>query len=301
MADTKAKFYHILEILWDTDEEHPKTAAQIGELLDARYGIAAERKSICRDINILRDECGFNIHLSADNKAGFYLASRPFEDWELKFLMDAVLSSRALSETDARELVNKLKRQGSQASRELLAAITPLPPKPAADKHLVKYGIDTVLKAIRANRQISFTYLTFDADKQPTPRRKEAYQVSPYALVRKGDFYYLICNYSKYDNLSFYRLDRMGRIALLPDKRKPLRAFVGTHERAGLSDFVHRALYSFTGDPVELRLAIPTYEVSDLIDAFGNEVTIHKTDEDACEARMTVCCRRHPSATISSN
>ena len=77
MADTKAKFYHILEILWDTDEEHPKTAAQIGELLDARYGIAAERKSICRDINILRDECGFDINLSADNKAGFYLASRP--------------------------------------------------------------------------------------------------------------------------------------------------------------------------------------------------------------------------------
>ena len=98
MADTKAKFYHILEILWDTDEEHPKTAAQIGELLDARYGIAAERKSICRDINILRDECGFDINLLADNKAGFYLASRPFEDWELKFQMDAVLSSRALSE-----------------------------------------------------------------------------------------------------------------------------------------------------------------------------------------------------------
>ncbi|MDY3297387.1 helix-turn-helix transcriptional regulator, partial [Selenomonas sp.] len=212
MADTKAKFYHILQILWDTDEEHPKTAAQIGELLDARYGIAAERKSICRDINILRDECGFDINLSADNKAGFYLASRPFEDWELKFLMDAVLSSRALSETDARKLVDKLKRQGSQASRELLAAITPLPPKPAADKRLVKYGIDTVLKAIRADRQISFTYLTFDADKQPTPRRKEAYQVSPYALVRKGDFYYLVCNYSKYDNLSFYRLDRIGRI-----------------------------------------------------------------------------------------
>ena len=288
MADTKAKFYHILEFLWDTDEEHPKTAAQIGELLDARYGIAAERKSICRDINILRDECGFDINLSADNKAGFYLASRPFEDWELKFLIDAVLSSRALSETDARKLVDKLKRQGSQTSRELLAAITPLPPKPAADKRLVKYGIDTVLKAIRADRQISFTYLTFDADKQPTPRRKEAYQVSPYALVRKGDFYYLICNYSKYDNLSFYRLDRMGRIALLPDKRKPLRAFVGTHERAGLSDFVHRALYSFTGNPVELRLEIPTYEISDLIDTFGNEVTIHKTDEDACEARMTV-------------
>ena len=289
MADTKAKFYHILEILWDTDEEHPKTAAQIGELLDARYGIAAERKSICRDISILRDECGFDINLSADNKAGFYLASRSFEDWELKFLIDAVLSSRALSEKDARKLVDKLKRQGSKASRELLAAITPLPSKPAADKRLVKYGIDTVLKAIRADRQIAFSYLTFDADKQLTPRRKKAYQVSPYALVRKGDFYYLICNYSKYDNLSFYRLDRMGHIELLPDtKRKPLRDFVGTHERTGLSDFVHHALYNFTGEPVELRLEIPTYEISDLIDTFGNEVSIQKIGSDSCEARMTV-------------
>ena len=289
MADTKAKFYHILEILWDTDEEHPKTAAQIGELLDTRYGIAAERKSICRDINILRDECGFDITLSADNKAGFYLASRPFEDWELNFLMDAVLSSRALSEKDAHKLVDKLKRLGSKASCELLAAITPLPPKMAADKRLVKYGIDTVLKAIRADRQIAFSYLTFDTDKQQTPRRKEAYQVSPYALVRKGDFYYFICNYSKYDNLSFYRLDRMGHIELLPDiQRKPLRDFVGMHERAGLSDFVHHALYSFTGEPVELRLEIPTYEISDLIDTFGSEVTLQKIDEDSFEARMTV-------------
>ena len=289
MADTKAKFYHILEILWDTDEEHPKTAAQIGEILDARFGIAAERKSICRDISILRDECGFDINLSADNKAGFYLSSRPFEDWELKFLMDAVLSSRALSEKDARKLVDKLKRQGSKASRELLAAITPLPPKPAADKRRVKYGIDTVLKAIRADRQIAFSYFTFDADKQQILRRKEAYQVSPYALVRKGDFYYLICNYSKYDNLSFYRLDRMGSIELLPDtKRKPLRDFVGTHERAGLSDFVHRALYSFTGESVEVRLNVPTYEISDLIDTFGNEVIIQQIGSDSCEARMMV-------------
>ena len=288
MADTKAKFYHILEILWDTDEEHPKTAAQIGELLDKRFGIAAERKSICRDIGILRDECGFDINLSADNKAGFYIASRPFEDWELKFLIDAVLSSRSLSEKDARKLVDKLKHQGSQTSRELLAAITPLPPKPAADKRLVKYGIDTVLKAIRADRQIAFSYLTFDTDKRQTPRRKEAYQVSPYALVRKSDFYYLICNYTKYDNLSFYRLDRMERIKVLPDKRRPMRDFVGVHERAGLSDFVHHALYSFTGEAVELRLDIPAYEVSDLIDTFGSDVTIRKIDEESCEARVTV-------------
>ena len=40
--------------------------------------------------------------------------------------------------------------------------------------------------------------------------------------------------------------------------------------------------------PVELRLEIPTYEISDLIDTFGNEVTIKKTGEESCEARITV-------------
>ena len=51
---------------------------------------------------------------------------------------------------------------------------------------------------------------------------------------------------------------------------------------------MHHALYNFTGEPVELRLEIPTYEISDLIDTFGNEVSIQKIGSDSCEARMTV-------------
>lgn len=46
-----------MEILWSTYEEHPLTAVQIGEKLKL-YGIESERKSICRDINVLKDNAG---------------------------------------------------------------------------------------------------------------------------------------------------------------------------------------------------------------------------------------------------
>ncbi len=289
MADTKAKFFHIMEILLDTDEEHPKTAVQISKILDEKYGIAAERKSICRDINVLRGECEMDIVQAHDNKDGFFLASRTFEDWQLKFLIDAVLASKTLAEKDARDLVEKLRQQGSPTSRQLLSQITPVAPQPVGDRRKVKNYIDAIMQAIRANRQIAFQYLHFDIEKQQKPRRDRRYQVSPYALVRKGDNYYLICNYSKYDNLSYYRLERMGSLHILNDvPRKPLKEFFGAHERTGLTDFVHQSLYSWTGEPICLHLKFPSYELDDIIDQFGRDVELKPLEGDFCEGSVKV-------------
>ena len=289
MGISKAKLFYIWEILKDTDVDHPLTAAQIGKLLDSRYGIDAERKSICRDVNVLRDDCGLDINLSEDRKSGYYMASRKFEDWELKFLIDAVMAYDGLAEKDARKLVEKLKSESSQSGRELLSAITPVSKKNTADRRRIKYGIDTVLKAIRANCQISFNYFTLDVDKEPKLRRERKYIVSPYALVRKDGFYYLVCNYSKYDNLSFYRLERMGNINLLEtEPRRPLTDFFGRHERSGLSNFVQRNIYSFIGEPIELKLEFPNYEISDIIDSFGDDADLRRINEEKCEARIKV-------------
>lgn len=101
IADTKLKLLRILEIIRETDEQSPLTAVQIGEKLRA-YGIDAERKSICRDIGTLV-EAGYDIVRCGDNKLGYYMASRTFEDWELKILIDAVNSAKFLTESDKKK------------------------------------------------------------------------------------------------------------------------------------------------------------------------------------------------------
>ena len=85
--NTKIKTIKILEILNQTDQETPLTATQIQQKLK-QIGIEAERKSICRDINVLKDLGDYDILLSENNKKGYYMATRNFEDWELKILID---------------------------------------------------------------------------------------------------------------------------------------------------------------------------------------------------------------------
>lgn len=67
----KLKLLKIMDILRETDETNPITAPAICQRL-AEMGISAERKSVCRDINTLK-EYGYNIKLCHDNKLGYYM------------------------------------------------------------------------------------------------------------------------------------------------------------------------------------------------------------------------------------
>ncbi|WP_276673368.1 helix-turn-helix transcriptional regulator [Selenomonas artemidis] len=291
MADTKKKFYHIMEILMETDEDHPKTAVQIADLLETRYGIRAERKSIYRDIDVLRSDCGMDIFRPNDRREGWYLASRTFEEWELKFLIDLALSSNVLPKKEVQGIVKKLKAQASPFGRELLEAISPSRIGAAEDHRHVKNNIDTILRAIRMNRKITFRYMRYDVNGRRVPRNDHVYRGSPYALTYKDDFYYMIFHHDGKDGLSHYRIDRMARVEIPepPERRTPLRDFVGVRETDGLSAFVHRAIYCYGGKDISLRLKCPNYEIDDLIDHFGRAVRIREIpDTDYCEATVSV-------------
>lgn len=113
MEKNKQKLLAVLGILNKTDELHPITANRITERLRL-MGIEAERKSVLRDIAAL-SEYGLDIILHPDNKLGFYIGSRTFEDWELKILMDSVQSSRFLTAEQTKSLTERISRLSSAA------------------------------------------------------------------------------------------------------------------------------------------------------------------------------------------
>jgi predicted DNA-binding transcriptional regulator YafY len=71
--ESKIKLLKVLDIMSETDKEHPITASSICSRLKEE-GISAERKSICRDINTLIKH-GYKITLCHDNKLGYYMNS----------------------------------------------------------------------------------------------------------------------------------------------------------------------------------------------------------------------------------
>ena len=86
----------------NTDQDHPANAQTLIHML-ASHNIICERKTIYSSISALQDY-GVDIVNIRGKNGGYYIASRNFELSELKLLIDAVQSSRFLTEKKSREI-----------------------------------------------------------------------------------------------------------------------------------------------------------------------------------------------------
>ena len=103
----KVKILFLMEIfLKKTDADHTISMKEIIEEMQ-KNGISAARKSIYSDIETLK-EYGMDIEYRKERPEGYYLASRTFELPELKRLVDAVQSSKFVTEKKSRALIKKL-------------------------------------------------------------------------------------------------------------------------------------------------------------------------------------------------
>ena len=116
----KLKIFYILDYLnRHSHDQHPISAGQLIEMLEKQHNISCERKTIYSDIAALQDY-GVDIVSIPGKKGGYYIASRNFELPELKLLIDAVQSSRFLTEKKSKELIEKLCSQCSVHDAKLV-------------------------------------------------------------------------------------------------------------------------------------------------------------------------------------
>ena len=122
-ANQKSKLLVLYQLLLErTDEENPLTTQQIIEYLE-QNGIGAERKSIYTDMETLR-EMGVDIQSRKGRGAGWFIGERDFQLAELKLLMDAVQSSRFITQRKSDTLIRKLeslasRHQATQLQRQV--------------------------------------------------------------------------------------------------------------------------------------------------------------------------------------
>ena len=272
-ASSKVKLLRVLDILRETDETNPYTANEIVKQLSL-YGIEAERKSVLRDIATLQDY-GYDILLHPDNKRGYYMASREFEDWELKILMDAAVSANFLTQDNSRRLADKISSLASKSGQKALRTVTPLPSQIKHGDPTTKIAIDLLLKAIREKKMVRFQYTYTGVDlKQHFRFEGHAYPVHPYALIWRQDRYYLIGAYGQYRKLSYYRLDRIRNLKIQEELLSPIESILGPNADKKLIEFVDQNIYNHGGDATTIRLDADRNSIELLVDTFGDNVRI---------------------------
>ena len=280
-ANQKKKLFCILELLErESDEEHPVSTERIIESLAAN-DISAERKSIYDDMQVLQ-ELGYDV-ISCGRK-GYYLGAREFELAELKLLVDAVQSSRFLSEKKSHELIKKLERFCSRHAAGKLQRQVHVIDRVKAMNESILYLVDTIHEAIAENRMISFRYMKWNGQKKLVPRHDgKRYLVSPYFLMWEEENYYLVA----YDEVAmdrrYYRVDKMAEIK----KEEAVR----THgeefsESAALLSKKSFGMYEGAEERVRLSFKEPLLGV--VLDRFGTDVILLEKGEGQYEAAADV-------------
>ena len=242
MAESKLKLLRILQILQETDEKTPLTSPEICMKLEL-FGIKAERKSVCRDINVLIDG-GYKIKLSSDPRKGYYMNVHEFSDWELKIMMDAVLQAKCITKEDTSLLCEKLLDQTSERGRKRLKRIITVSNKNKSEDAYAKEYIETLIEAMFLETKVSFQYADRDKNMERLLRRDGyEYKVSPYTVVWQNETYYLICNIDKYNNLTHFRLDRMENLKICSEEvsRNPAE-FLGDNPGIKIQDHVDTSM-----------------------------------------------------------
>ena len=285
----KLKMLYLVKILSEeTDDSHALSLQEIIAKLEA-YGVNADRKTLYTDFDAL-EKYGLEILKEQSGRQVYYhLATRTFELPELKLLVDAVQSSKFITEKKSRELIKKLESMVSIHEAKHLHRQVLITDRIKAMNESIYYNVDMLHEAINADRQIRFQYFQWTVSKKQELRRNGAwYQISPWCLMWDDENYYLVAFDGQ--QIKHYRVDKIIRLSISDIPREGINAAKYTKSLFGM----------YGGEMVRVTLEGQNHMVGALIDRFGKDISIIPLDEDHFRAHVDVITSPHFFGWVTS-
>ena len=259
--------------LEQTDEWHPLTLHQLQEQLESQ-GIRVERKTLYDDIEELR-AFGMEI-IRQPRPVAYYLAGRLFEMPELRLLVDAVQSSRFITDRKSRQLIGKVESLASRFQAQELQRQVYVTGRIKTMNESIYYNIDGLHDAIARQKQVSFRYFEWVLDREQGRlcrqyrRGGRRYRVSPWALAWDDENYYLVAYDSDAQKIKHYRVDKMAEIQAEELPRQGL----GHFRQFDMAQYSRRMFGMYGGEEVDVTLQFEDRLAGVVADRFGRETAM---------------------------
>ena len=284
--DSRLRVLYLLQMLQQhTDESHALSTGQIMERMKAEHGITMHRTTLPKDIEVLR-AAGIEVMSERKRTMYYYLSDRPLSLPELRLLIDAVLSSKFITEKKSEELVDKLISLTSETSADKLRRTVHVTGKAKSDNEKGYYIVDAINEAIHLDHKISFFYFDYDGKKKHVLRNEGApYTVSPYDLIWDGDYYYLTGYCDERNEIRTFRVDRIEKqpdVLEQPMVPKPKDYRVERYTQEVFRMFA-------TQETAEVKLLCENDLMKSVIDVFGSNVLTKAVDKNHFLATVKVC------------
>lgn len=280
----KEKLLYLMQMfLEETDEEHPISRKGLEERLEEQ-GIHAERKTLYSDIETLKN-FGMDVLYRKEQPEGYYLAHREFELAELKLLVDAVQSSRFITQKKSDVLIRKIEKLTSRYEARKLQRQVVVADRIKAMNESIYYNVDKLHTAVVLNQQIEFRYFEWTVAREMRMKKGgENYCVSPWALTWDNENYYLIGYDTEAGIIKHFRVDKMLDIVLTGKERAGRDEF----SKFDLARYTKRTFGMFGGKEETVRIRFHNRFVGVVIDRFGKDVPLHPDGREHFIARVEV-------------
>ena len=291
-CNQKLKLFYLAKIMKEkTDEEHRLTMPQILHELE-QYGVTAERKSVYADFRDMSEHLGIEVMKEQVGKQTYYyVANRKFELAEVKLLVDAVQSSKFITQKKSQKLIAKIKGFVSDYQGRTLQRQVFMDDRIKTMNESVFYNVDKIYNAINENRKIRFKYYKWNIQKKLVPRKNNDWFVlSPWGLTWMDENYSMIA-YDEWDSrVKSYRVDKMKDISLLRELRSGKEAFT-EYDMSTLSS----STFSMYGGPKKrVHIRFENRMCGVFLDRFGkDDIHFEPIDENWSELRVDIHVSQH--------
>ena len=269
-SNQKLKLLYLAKIFMEnTDATHALTVKELSDAL-AAYEISAERKSLYDDMELLR-VFGLEICVQRDRQVRYYAGAHTFELAELKLLVDAVQSSKFITEKKSNSLIRKLESLASRYEAAQLHRQVTVSNRLKASNEEIFCNVDMIHRAISENRRICFKYFEWNVEKKRVLRKDGAtYRISPWALIWDDENYYMVGYDSESSMMKHYRVDKM--LELYMDKS--LREGGDVFDKIDMTQYSKQVFGMYGGELCNVRLSCDKSMAGVVIDRFGTDIII---------------------------
>ena len=274
-TNQKFKLYYLSRIMLEkTDDDHMIDMSEIKTALEA-YGVTADRKSLYDDLEALRvlgvdvigEKIGRNYY--------YHVGGKQFEIAELKLLVDAIQSSKFITEKKSKELIKKLTDMASHYEATQLKRQVVVQGRVKTMNESIYYFVDDVHRAIAENKKIRFEYMKWNEQKKMVRRKDGSYIVSPWALTWDDENYYLIAFDEEAGCIKHFRVDKLKSIEVLDELREGKEEF----KAFNLAKYAKMSFGMFGGKSTRVKIAFDNEMAGVFIDRFGRDISIYPADK----------------------
>ena len=292
----RIKSYLVLQyLLKNSDEEHPAKAVDIVAYLEDEIGIAAERRSLYKDIQEINlaeyalrvscdlDEARENLEndpslalIQNKHSRGFYVSShnRSIRPDEARLLAECVYMARFIPNREKQLYIDIVCGGLSESQREQIEHSVIVSDSGGTINRETIKNIDKIKDTLPPNeaRRIKFQYLKYTIQKlgELTERRNgQYYEVSPLAMMIDNGNYYLLAVDERAKmpgtHLTHYRIDRMRNVKILQTKGRTAEEMEGLD----LREYTKRVFSMFSGRRERVTIRFVASLLDTVVDRFG--------------------------------